>query len=214
MRILVAAGLALLLAQPPSQPPPVLPDAAAARLTRSLEDARTHRRHAWRDTAIFHSDGTVTAYIEIPRGDRRKWEFSIPLNRRVLDRELPRAVGGYPVNYGFVPQTISYDGDLFAALVLGRALRGGAIVRGEIVGILHIEDEKGVDSKIVLSPVMMGKRLHDLTDADRARIAEFFGKYKAHEPGKFSRVTGWGSPEEGRAWVRQAHRFFTERTRS
>jgi inorganic pyrophosphatase len=214
MRVLVAAGLALLLAQPPSQPPPVLPDAAAARFTQSLEDARTHRRHVWRDTAIFHSDGTVTAYIAIPRGDRRKWEFSIPLNRRVLDRELPRATGGYPVNYGFVPQTVSYDGTPFDALVLGRPLRGGALVRGEIVGILYMEDEKGLDSKVILSPVMMGKRMYELTDDERTRIAQFFANHKAHEPGKGSRVTGWGPPEEGQAWVRQTHRFFAQRTRS
>jgi inorganic pyrophosphatase len=124
---------------------------------------------------------------------------------------LPRAVGGYPVNYGFVPQTVSYDGDPFDALVLGRTLRGGALVRGEIVGILHMEDEKGVDSKVVLSPVMMGKRLHDLTEDDRTRIAQFFARYKDHEPGKFSRVLGWGTPEEGLAWVRQTHMFFRTR---
>jgi inorganic pyrophosphatase len=213
MRVLAAAALALILAQPtarpPAQPSSVLPDTAAVQLAESLEAASGHRRHVWRDTPPFHKDGTVTAYIEIPRGDRQKWEFSIPRNRRVIDRVLPRAVGGYPVNYGFVPQTISYDGDPFDALVLGRPLRGGATIRGEVVGILHMEDETGRDSKVILSPVMMGKRLHELTDGERARIAEFFGKYKAHEPGKFSRVLGWGSPEEGLAYVHQMHRFFT-----
>jgi inorganic pyrophosphatase len=214
MRVLRAVALAFLLAQPPAQPPAlpsaVLPEAAAVQLAQSLEAARAHRRHTWRDTPPFHKDGTVTAYIEIPRGDRQKWEFSIPRNRRVIDRVLPRAVGGFPVNYGFVPQTVSYDGDPLEALVLGRALRGGATVRGEVVGILHMEDEKGRDSKVILSPVMMGKRLHELTDGERARITEFFGKYKAHEPGKFFRVLGWGTAEEGMAYARQVHRFFTD----
>lgn len=209
MRLLAAAALALLIAQPASQAPPsTLPEPAVAQLARNLEAARAHRRHVWRDTPALHADGTVTAYIEIPRGERQKWEFSIPQNRRTVDRVLPREVGGYPVNYGFVPQTISYDGDPFDALVLGRALRGGAIVRGEVVGILHMEDEKGLDSKVVLSPVMLGKAVYPFSDADRTRIAEFFARYKAHEPGKFSRVIGWGSPEEGRAYVQQTHRFF------
>lgn len=208
MRVLAAAGLALLLWQSAPPPPsPVLPEAAAAAVSDALEAAGAHRRHVWRDTRPMHN-GMVTAYIEISRGDRRKWEFSIPLNRRIVDRVLPRAAGGYPVNYGFVPQTVSYDGDPFDALVLGRALRGGATVRGEVVGILHMEDEKGVDAKVVLSPVMMGKRLHDLTEDDRTRIADFFARYKVHEPGKFSRVLGWGTPEEGIAWVRQTHQFF------
>jgi inorganic pyrophosphatase len=211
MRVLVAAGLVLLLWQSaPPHPSPVLPEAAGARVSQALEAAGAHRRHVWRDTPLFHKDGTITAYVEIPRGDRQKWEFSIPRNRRVVDRVLPRAVGGYPVNYGFVPQTVSYDGDPFDALVLGRTLRGGALVRGEIVGILHMEDEKGVDSKVVLSPVMMGRRLHDLTEDDRTRIAQFFARYRNHERGTFSRVLGWGTPEEGLAWVRQTHTFFRD----
>lgn len=215
MRFVVAAGLALLLSQPPAQPPPQPPGTLAApalaQLARGIEAARVHKRHVWRDTAPLHGDGTVTALIEIPRGDRRKWEFDIALNRRIIDRVLPREVGGYPVNYGFVPQTISYDGDPFDALVLGRALRGGALVRGEVVGIMHMEDEQGLDSKVVLSPVMLGKPVYPFTDADRTRVTEFFAKYKAHEPGTFSRVTGWGPPEEGLSYVRQTHQFFKSR---
>lgn len=211
MRVPAAAGLALLLlAQPPSGPPPVLPVEAAAQLVRSLDAARTHRRNAWRDTRPMHTDGTVTAYVEIPRGERQKWEFRIPQNRRVIDRALPREVGGYPVNYGFVPQTISYDGDPFDALVLGRALRGGAVVRGAVVGLLHMEDEKGLDSKVVLSPVMLGKPVYPFTAAERARIAAFFAKYKAYDAGASSRVLGWGTAEEGVAYVRQTHQFFRD----
>lgn len=215
MRVLLVSCLALLLSQPPpppapspAAPPDRLPRAAAEQLTRGFEAVRPHKRHVWRDTVALHADGTVTAYIEIPRGERQKWEFSLEHNRRMLDRVLPREAGVYPVNYGFVPQTISYDGDPFDALVLGRALRGGALVRGAIAGIMYMEDEKGLDSKVVLSPVMMGKPVYPFTDADRARIGQFFAKYKDHEPGKFSRVTGWGSAEEGLAYVRQTHEFF------
>ena len=105
----------------------------------------------WRDTPPTNSDGTVNGYIEIARGDRRKWEFDINANARAIDRVIPEDVGGYPVNYGFVPQTISYDGDPFDVLVLGPPLAGGTMVRGVVVGLMHMEDEKGLDLKVVLS---------------------------------------------------------------
>ena len=63
--------------------------------------------------------------MEISRGDRRKWEFNMRTNARAINRMIPVDIGGYPVNYGFVPQTVSYDGDPFDALVLGPPLPGG-----------------------------------------------------------------------------------------
>ncbi len=126
-----------------------LPATATARLASSLDAARPHPSHVWRDTPPTNADGTMNAYIEIARGDRRKWEFDINANARAIDRMIPEDVGGYPVNYGFVPQTISYDGDPFDALVLGPPLAGGTMVRGVVVGLMHMEDEKGLDSKVV-----------------------------------------------------------------
>jgi inorganic pyrophosphatase len=124
---------------------------------------------------------------------------------------MPETVGGYPVNYGFVPQTVSYDGDPFDALVLGPSLDGGTLVRGAIVGLMNMEDEKGIDSKVVLSPLGADGRPRDqLTSEDRERIGEYFRTYKRHEPGKFSRVPGWGSISEGREHVMQTHAFFRE----
>ena len=55
------------------------------------------------------------------------------------------------MNYGFVPQTVSYDGDPFDILVLGPPIAGGSLVRGVIVGLMLMEDEKGLDSKVVVS---------------------------------------------------------------
>jgi inorganic pyrophosphatase len=212
-RWMTPAAVAALLAQaapPPATPPAALPAAAAARLARSLDAARPHRSHVWRDTAAVRDDGTVNAYIEIARGDRRKWELDMARNARAIDRVMPRALGGYPINYGLVPQTIAYDGDPFDALVLGPAIAGGTVVAGAIVGIMHMEDETGLDAKVVLSP-LDGRRRPRLaiTDADRRRLEDFFNRYKQHEPGKFSRVTGWGGPEQGRAYVAQTHAFYT-----
>ena len=202
---------ALLGAQATEAPTNVLPQGAVASLSKSLSAAKRHARHVWRDTSPFTPEGLVNAYIEIPRGDRRKWEFDMSANRRAIDRVMPADIGGYPVNYGFVPQTISYDGDPFDALVLGPPLPGGQLVRGVIVGLMLMEDEKGLDSKVVLSPLGRdGQPSYELTQADRERVGAYFRRYKRHEPGKFSKVPGWGSPDAGRQHVEMTHAFFRE----
>ena len=191
--------------------PSALPGVATQKLAQNLEAARAHRRHVWRDGAPRNSDGTVNAYIEIARGDRRKWELDMRTNARAIDRVIPETVGGYPVNYGFVPQTVSYDGDPFDALVLGPPINGGETVRGVVVGLMYMKDEKGLDSKVVLArPGPDGKALHALTVADQKRIGDYFRKYKEHEAGAYSAVPGWGSIEEGIALVTRSHAFFLE----
>ena len=211
MQVTVAAVVVALVAQTPGPPPRELPQAALKQLIDGIAAAKPHGRHVWRDTPPFNADGTVNGYIEIPRGERRKFEFNIRQNRRAIDRVMPRGVGGYPVNYGFVPQTISYDGDPFDILVLGPPLPGGSLVRGTIVGLMHMEDEKGLDSKVVVSPLGGdGRPLYRLTPADQRRIGEYFKHYKEHEPGKFSRVPGWDDATQGRAYVDTTHAFYRE----
>jgi inorganic pyrophosphatase len=211
LTLVVLAVPGLLAAQVLERAPAVLPEVATAQLARSLSLAEGHSTHVWRDTAPLNDDGTVNAYVEISRGDVRKWEFDMRANARALDRVMPPDVGGYPVNYGFVPQTVSYDGDPFDALVLGPPLTGGQIVRGAIVGVMFMDDEKGHDAKVVLSTVdPSGRPTHALTAGDQQRIGEFFRQYKRHEPGAFSRVSGWGSAEQGRSYVLTTHAFFVE----
>jgi inorganic pyrophosphatase len=189
--------------------PDTLPVTAAAQLADNLEAARAHSRHVWRDTPPRNADGTVNAYVEISLGDRRKWELDMRTNARAIDRMIPGTVGGYPVNYGFVPQTVSYDGDPFDALVLGPPIDGGSTVRGVVVGLMYMEDEKGLDSKVVLSaPTGDGRASHELTSADQQRLAEYFGRYKEHQRGAFSKVPGWGSVGEGNALLTRTHDFF------
>lgn len=200
----------VLLATSAGQPPPVLPPAATGALHASLAAADHHPTHVWRDTAPVNDDGTVNAYVEIPRGERRKYEFDMRQNQRAVDRVLPRSIGGYPVNYGFVPQTISYDGDPFDALVIGPALAGGQLVKGVVIGLMEMEDEKGLDSKVVLSPAAAsGAAPQTLTEGERSRIAEYFRRYKRHDAGGFSHVPGWGDAVDGMRFVRMTHTFFT-----
>jgi inorganic pyrophosphatase len=202
---------ALLLAQVPAAPPSSLPATAVAALGKSLQAASPHPRHLWRDTPAINADGTINGYVEIARGDRRKWEFDMARHQRAIDRVIPEDPGGYPVNYGFVPQTVSYDGDPFDVLVLGPPIEGGTLVKGIAVGVFHMEDEKGLDSKVVVARVdQAGKPLDDLTAADQSRIADYFVKYKRHEPDKFSRVLGWGPASQGIAFVKMTHTFFQQ----
>ena len=222
--------------------PDVLPAAATVKLFESLKAAAAHPKHVWRDTPPFDlsrrsspagsraeadlsrrssptssrakADGALlNAYIEIPRGDRRKYEFNMARNAPALDRTIPEKIGGYPVNYGIVPQTISYDGDPFDVLVLGPAIPTGQLVKGAIVGIMHMEDETGLDSKVVISRVGAdGKPTHQLTGADLKRMADYFNRYKSDDddPRTFATVTGWGTAADGLSFVQMTHAFFTD----
>jgi inorganic pyrophosphatase len=193
--------------------PSTLPATAVKTLAASLTAARAHTPHDWRDTPPTNSDGTVNAYIEIGRGDRRKWEFDTRTNRPAIDRMIPESIGGYPVNYGFVPQTVSYDGDPFDALVLGPPLPEGRFVRGITVGVMFMEDEKGLDSKVVLSRIdASGKPMHQLTRAVQDEIGGYFSRYKSQGRGTWSKVPGWGTAEQGLAFVATTHAFFTQCT--
>jgi inorganic pyrophosphatase len=76
---------------------------------------------------------------------------------------------------------------------------------------MYMEDEKGLDSKVVLSPVAAdGRATYDLTPEVRNAIADYFRRYKLNEPGKFSKVPGWGTVAEGRDLITTTHVFFRE----
>ena len=192
--------------------PGTLPEAAALKLRESLKSAAAHKQHVWRDTPPFEGE-LLNGYVEIPLGGRKKFELDMAKNAPALDREIPAKIGGYPVNYGIVPQTVSYDGDPFDVLVLGPPIKTGERVKGVIVGLMHMTDEKGLDSKVVISRVGKdGSPLHQLTDADRTRMADYFNRYKRDDddPETFATVPGWGTAAEGRAFVRKTHEFFLQ----
>ncbi len=109
-----------------------------------------------------------------------------------------------------MPQTVSYDGDPFDALVLGPPLPGGAIVPGEVVAVFYMDDEKGYDAKVVLSPRGADGPMYSLTDAVRGTVATYFREYKRGQPKAYSRVSGWGGVADGRAHVALTHAFFQD----
>jgi inorganic pyrophosphatase len=208
-RLLLVAALVhgALTAQSDPGPPDALPPRGTTGLARSLAVAAASANHLWRDTAPWAGD-RVVAYVEIGRGDRRKWEFDMGANAPAIDRVIPGDLGGYPINYGFVPQTVSYDGDPFDALVVGPPLPTGTLVAGTIVGLLYMDDEKGYDAKVVVAPPGPDGAPLPLSEAVRATVATYFREYKRGQPGAFSRVAGWGGVEVGRAHVNRTHAFF------
>ena len=214
MRRFWLVAICLVTACAPAPEQSSLPPAPAdlqKRVVTYIDAAAKYPQHVWRDTPTVNGDGTVNGYIEIPRGESTKWEFRIPLNRREVDRMIPTELGGYPINYGFLPQTVSYDGDPADVLVLGPPLEGGTVVKGRIVALMGMTDTGDLDSKVIISPLDgNGQPTHQLTDDDKRRMTRFFDTYKNHD-GKATKVTGWGDPAAARAFLDKTAGFFAAR---
>lgn len=202
-------GFVVACGQPPTEA--LLPPAPAGldqRVAGYKEAARKYPQHPWRDIAPLNADGTANGYIEISRGESTKWEFRIPLNTREVDRMIPPELGGYPVNYGFLPQTVSYDGDPADVLVLGPPIEGGQVVKGRILALMKMIDSGDVDSKVVITRLDTdGRPMHPLTEDDKRRMTQFFDTYKKHE-GKVTKVTGWADRHAARQFLEHTHGFF------
>lgn len=141
-------------------------------------------------------------------GEPVKYELDKESGAVFVDRFLHTAMF-YPGNYGFIPHTLSGDGDPVDVLVVGRVpVMPGAVINVRPVGVLVMEDEKGDDEKILAVPV---DKLHPyFTDVDTyedlpaillEQIAHFFTHYKDLEKGKWSRITRWGGPEEAQRMI-------------
>lgn len=211
MRVLIVVIIVLAL-QTVTTPPAKLPPFAGAKVRESLKAAAAHKNHIWRESPAFAGQ-LVHAYIEIPAGGREKYAFDMAKNAPVVDRVIPEKIGGYPANYGIVPQTVSFDGGPFDVLVLGPPIPTGQLVTGVPVGLMRMEDEKGHDSKVVLSRVGAdGQPTHRLTDADRKRIDDFFTRYKRDDddPATYAAVFPWGTAGDGLAFVHKTHEFFRQ----
>ena len=131
----------------------------------------------------------------------------------VVDRFLHTPMR-YPGNYGFVPHTLSDDGDPIDVLVANtRPILPGAIINVRPIGVLKMNDDGGGDEKIIAVPVpRLTKRyenIHDFTDLPaitREQIQHFFEHYKDLEPGKWVKMIGWGNAAEARQLIVDAIR--------
>ena len=142
----------------------------------------------------------VNVIIEVPiGGDPIKYEMDKASGALFVDRFLYTAMR-YPGNYGFIPHTLSEDGDPCDVIVANtRAIAPGAIMNCRIVGVLLMEDEAGTDEKLIAvpSPKLTQRYAHienytDLPDITLKQIQHFFEHYKDLEPGKWVKVKAWG----------------------
>jgi len=146
----------------------------------------------------------INVIIENPMGgDPVKYELDKESGLIFVDRFLHTAMH-YPGNYGFIPHTLSGDGDPVDVLVVSSmAVVPGAVLRSRPVGVLYMEDEAGMDEKIIAVPVQKLhpyhdniETLNDLRPILREQIAHFFTHYKDLEKGKWSKPGEWGDHKD------------------
>jgi len=151
----------------------------------------------------------VNVVIEVPiGGEPIKYEMDKESGALVVDRFLYTPMR-YPGNYGFIPHTLSGDGDPCDVIVANsRAIAPGAIMSCKIVGVLLMEDEGGGDEKLIAVPTEKltpryanVKTCSDLPEITLRRIEHFFGHYKDLEPNKWVKIIRWGDAEEARRLV-------------
>jgi len=145
----------------------------------------------------------LNAVIEIPYGSNIKYELDKESGAVMVDRVLHSAMF-YPANYGFIPATLADDGDPADVLVLNEyPLQAGSVIPCRLIGVLVMEDESGMDEKLLAVPTTkidpkfekIGS-IDDLPKATLDRIKNFFETYKLLEPGKWVKVTGYKDAKE------------------
>jgi inorganic pyrophosphatase len=153
--------------------------------------------------------------IEVVSGSRDKYEYNLKWEAFVLDRIIPSSVV-FPVEYGFVPQTWFDDNDPLDIMTLSyEPLEVGGIAKVRVIGALIIEDEEGVDAKI-LSALVNDARFegyHDIADVHKHQlkeIQEFFETYKRLEPHKWAKAKEWKNAKEAMDIVNYAIEKYRE----
>jgi inorganic pyrophosphatase len=159
-----------------------------------------------------HPPEDVNVVIEVAiGGEPIKYEMDKEAGTLVVDRFLYTPMR-YPGNYGFVPHTLSDDGDPIDVLVANtRPIVPGAVINVRPVGVLKMVDDGGKDEKIVAvpSPKLTQRYVNvlnytDLPQITLEQIRHFFEHYKDLEPGKWVKVQEWGDAAEARALILEA----------
>jgi len=159
-------------------------------------------------TGILPPDD-VNVVVEVPiGGEPIKYELDKASGTLVVDRFLYTPMR-YPGNYGFVPHTLSDDGDPIDVLIANtRPIMPGAVINVRPVGVLKMEDDGGGDEKIIAVPAgkLTQRYSHvanytDLPEILRRQVEHFFAHYKDLEPGKWVKLLGWGDATEARQLI-------------
>jgi inorganic pyrophosphatase len=152
---------------------------------------------------IGKSPDEINAVIEIPYNSNVKYEICKDTSMVVVDRILFASMH-YPANYGFIPNTLAKDGDATDILVLGEfPFVPGSVVKCRLVGVLVMEDESGMDEKLLAFPISKIDPTHeaikdigDISKFTLAKIKHFFETYKDLEPNKWVKVQEYKNKAE------------------
>lgn len=153
--------------------------------------------------------------IEIPKGQRNKYEVDHKTGRIRLDRMLFTSTR-YPADYGFVEDTLGEDGDPLDALVLlEEPTFPGCLILCRAIGMFRMTDEKGGDDKVLCVPasdprVEHIRDIHHVPEFDRLEIQHFFEVYKDLEPGKSVEGATWVGRTEAEEEIRRSRLRFAE----
>ncbi len=151
----------------------------------------------------------VNIIIEIPaHSDPIKYEIDKASGALFVDRFVATGMR-YPCNYGYIPQTLAEDGDPADGLVITPfPIVSGAVIKARPIGILQMEDEGGIDGKILAVPIDKVSRqyasIQNISDIDPfllEQIEYFFSQYKSLEPGKWVKIIGWADAKAAQAEI-------------
>lgn len=154
----------------------------------------------------------IFVVIEIPaNGSPIKYEIDKQSNMLFVDRFMATPMF-YPCNYGFIPNTLSEDGDPLDVLVVTPyPVAPSSVIRARPIGVLHMSDEAGKDAKLLAVPhdklsVLYHniKEPSDLPELLIKQIEHFFENYKDLETGKWVKIDGWGDSKEARAEIEKS----------
>jgi inorganic pyrophosphatase len=156
-------------------------------------------------------DMEVLVFVEIPKGSNLKFEFDEKLKAIKLDRVL-YGPNYFPFEYGFIIGTQGKDGDPLDCILLSSfPTFPGCIVKARVIGLLEMEDEEGIDTKILAVPAEKIdprfkeiQNIQDLNEHTKKEIKEFFETYKRLEPGKWVKLKEFKGKEEAEALVKNS----------
>jgi inorganic pyrophosphatase len=157
----------------------------------------------------------VEVTVEIPKGQRNKYEVDHATGRIRLDRMLFTSTR-YPSDYGFIEDTLADDGDPLDALVLlDEPTFPGCLITCRVIGMFRMRDEMGLDDKVLCVPATDPRMAHlkDINDVpafDRLEIQHFFEVYKEIEPGKSVQGAAWADRAAAEAEVEESRKRFAE----
>ena len=173
-------------------------------------------------TPANHVPDDINVVIEIPaHSSSIKYELDKASGMLAVDRFMPTAMH-YPANYGFVPNTLSDDGDPADVLVITPfPLQPGCIIRSRAVGMLRMTDEAGKDAKILALPIDKVcpqfkhiKCLEDVSPVLLDAIIHFFENYKGLEEGKWVKIDGWEGVDSAITEINQSISRYKEQEKA